>query len=132
MSNELTNDEQAVLIDQFEEAYRRSQTEYDTSVRTIAAGAVAVTASLVAALGEAGWSGVLAVGFSLASLGTNLLSYWTAQFDTSARMKSVWARDRKGVFGRRWKTVTTLLNATTGLLLLAAGVCLVVFVSSSA
>jgi len=50
MAEELTEDEQRVLVDQFEEAHRRSQTEYDSSVRTIAAAAVGVTASLVAAL----------------------------------------------------------------------------------
>lgn len=132
MANDLTDDEQKVLIDQFEQAYSRSQTEYDTSVRTIAAASVAVTASLAAALKEAGWSGTLAVALSLGSLAANLASYWTVQFDTAARIKSVWARDRAGAFGGRWRKTTTFLNATTGILLLCAGVCLVVFVSSSA
>lgn len=73
MAEELTEDEQRVFVDQFEEAHRRSQTEYDSSVRTIAA--VGVTASLVAALDEAGWSGTLAVALSLGSLVANLASY---------------------------------------------------------
>jgi len=47
MVEELTDDEQRVLVEQYEEAHRQSQHSWDTSVRTIAAAAVAVTASLV-------------------------------------------------------------------------------------
>lgn len=127
----LTDDEIESTVAQFDDVYRRSQESYDGAVRTIAAGAVAVTASLVAALKTAGWSGTLAVSFSLLSLAANLSSYWTAQWDTRRRIARAWERDREGVFhDDRWMKATTGLNAAAGLLLLVAGVCLIVFVSS--
>lgn len=131
MADELTAEEQQTLVDQFEEAHRQSQDTYDASVRTIAAASVGVTASLTAAFQQAGWSGTLAVALSLCSLVANLASYWTAQLDIQSRIGAAWERDRVGVFGGRWRKATTALNATTGVLLLAAGVCLVIFVSSA-
>lgn len=126
----LTDEERDVAVEQLEAAYSRSQQAYDSSIRAIAAGAVAVTASLVAALEVAGWSGTLAVAFSLLALAANLASYWTAQFDTRRRSYWAWKRDRARVFSSRWMKATTTLNAIAGLMLLAAGVSLIVFLWS--
>jgi len=127
---DLSPAQEQALVEQFEESHRRSQQDYDTAIRAIAGGAVAVTASLAAAKG-AGWSGSLAVSFSLGSLFANLLSYWTAQFDNKARIKAVPTHEWEAISGGPWRRRTTRLNAATGILLVLAGISLVWFVSTS-
>jgi hypothetical protein len=111
-------------------AHAKSQSDYDDSIRTIAAGAVAVTASLVAALHVAAWSGGLAIGLSVAALTATLLSHWTSQFGSDARMKLVFAANREGIRSGPWESVTTTLNAVAGLCVVTAGVALLVFVTT--
>lgn len=127
----LTDEEQQSVVDQFEAFRSRSQQAYDESVRTIAAAGVAVTASLTAAFEEAGWSGTLAVSFSVASLFANLLSFQTAQADAGKSIQRAWKRDRRGVHESRWRWWTGFFNWAAFFLLLGAGVCLIVFVSSA-
>jgi hypothetical protein len=129
-SGPLKDEEVRQVVDELEAAYSRSQQAYDASIRTIAAGAVAVTGSLVAALEVAGWSGSLAVAFSVAALGFNLLSYGTAQRDTRTRIARAIERDRVGVFESRWMKLTTFLNAGAGVLVMASGCALGVFLLS--
>jgi len=126
----LDNDEIDRAVSELSAAHAKSQADYDDSIRTIAAGAVAVTASLVAALEVAAWSGGLAMGFSIAALSAILLSHWTSQRDSDARMKRVWAADREGIQGGSWERATTTLHAAAGLCVIAAGVALLVFVTS--
>jgi hypothetical protein len=129
--DELTNGEVTAAVAELTAAYSRSQQNYDESVRTIAAGAVAVTASLVTALNVVGWSGGFAIGLSLLALGANLGSYWTAQFAIEQRIRRAWKRDRAGAERNgRWTGLTKVLNAAAGLLLVAAGISLVVYLDS--
>jgi hypothetical protein len=111
-------------------AHTKSQSDFDDSIRTIAAGAVAVSASLVAALHVAAWSGGFAIGLSVAALSAILLSHWTAQWDSDARIQRAFDRDRAGIQGGWWKWVTTTLNAVAVASVIAAGVALLVFVIS--
>jgi hypothetical protein len=126
----LTDKEQKDVVDQYEELRGRSQRAFDDAIRAIAAGAVAVTASLTAAFKGAGWSGSLAVAFSLAALIANLLSFWTPQRDADLTIDRAWDRDRAGIFDSPWRKATGYLNFTAFLCIALAGVCLLVFVSS--
>lgn len=129
--DELTEDEVKDAVAELTSAYSRSQQNYDASVRTIAAGAVAVTASLVTALKVVGWSGGFTIGLSLLALGANLGSFWTAQFAIEHRIRRAWKRDRLGAQqDGRWTSTTKRLNAAAGLLLVAAGISLVVYLDS--
>jgi len=127
----LSDEEVQDVIEQFDAVLSRSQQAYDESIRTIAAGAVAVTASLTAAFQEAGWSGTLAVTFSAASLFANLLSFRTAEADARQTIKRARERERRGLFESTWRRWTGLFNSAAFVLLLAASVCLIVFVSSA-
>jgi hypothetical protein len=112
------------------EALSRTQQNRDEFVRVIAAGAVAVTASLIAALKEAGWSGGLAIGLASASLAAVLASFWSAESGIRQRRRAAWRGDRKSVETEPWflTRVTNALNAIAGLCLVGASAALVVFV----
>jgi hypothetical protein len=127
----LSNEEVRETVEQYSDVLSRSERAFDDSIRTIAAGAVAVTASLTAAFEGSGWSGTLAVAFSIASLFANLLSYWTAGRDARWTMRQAHKRDRQALRESPWRDVTGVLNWSAFFLLLAAGISLVVFVSST-
>ena len=126
----LTDEEQQKVVEQYEELRGRSQRAFDDALRAIAAGAVVVTASLASAFHGAGVAGVVAVAFSLLALWTNLASFVTPQLDASYTKKRAWARDRHGVFNSPWRRVTGYLNFVAFAFLIAAGISLLVFVSS--
>ena len=126
----LDDDEVERAVGELAAAHTKSQSDFDDSIRTIAAGAVAVTASLVAALHVAAWSGGLAIGFSVAALTAVLISHWTSQWDSDVRIERAFARDRAGVQGGWWKWVTTTLNAVALVCVIGAGVALLVFVTA--
>lgn len=113
----LTDDEVARLWPEFNEAHSESQRTFDTSVRTLAAAGIAVSATLAGAFGALGWSGDIAVCAFVTSLLLNLSSYGSAQIDMIRRLEAVVRRDRPGTFGSRWTPVTTALNTGSGIAL---------------
>lgn len=124
----LTEAEAEAASKELSAALSRTQQHRDAFVRVIAAGAVAVAASLIAAIGKAGWSGGLAVGLAYASLAAVLLSYGSAEVDIRRRNRKAWEYDRAGVQGNWWSTITDALSAGAAVLLVAGGAALVVFV----
>ncbi len=127
----MTESEQRALWKQYAEAHASAQETFDSSVRTLAAAAVAVTVSLVAALEEVTASAAAAVVMFLVSLGVNLVSYVTAQLDLRRRMKFVGARDWSGSVKSYWTTCTVILNVLAGASLLGGGCFLAYFVATS-
>ena len=127
----LTPEDRRTLWEQFVEVYAHSQESYDSSIRGLAAGAVAVTVSLATALQALSTWGVAAVTAFLASLGLNLASYVTAQLDMRARLDSLRAGREDGTEGNRWTKATTGLNVIAGLTLIAGGVLLAIFVAKA-
>jgi len=125
-------DERRILWEQFVDIYTDSQASFDTSVRAMAAGGVAVTVSLATALKELDLVGVVAVVAFLVSLGANIVSYETARRDMLERLSYLQGNagsDKGGnEWGNRWTTWTTGLNYAAGLAVLAGGAFLVGFV----
>ena len=126
--DQLNDEEVKIAAEALSAALSRTQRDYDSFVRTIAAAAVALTASLVTAFGGAGWSGGFAVGSCLLALAATLVSFWTATADIQRRQERNWEHDRAGVHGGHWKTATTILNAGAGGLLILGGILLLVFI----
>lgn len=120
------------LREQFVDVYGEQQTTFDTSIRTLAAAGVAVTASLAAALDAMTASGKWAFVAFLVSLGANVGSYVTAQLDMSARIRGLARDDLRGVESNGWTWTTRILNIGAGAGLVAGGILLAVFVSSNA
>jgi hypothetical protein len=125
----LLESDRRALLAQYSAAYDRCQADYDTSVRTLAAGGVAVSASLVTAMhhtSNVGSAAISAFGLSLAS---NVISYLVAQHDLSARIVEV----RGGAFaeGTPWTIWTTRLNYVAGAALIAGAAFLGWFVVST-
>lgn len=110
----LTEEQRQTLLGQFVDSYAEAQKTYDTSVRTLAAAGVAVTASLATALRDMPTSGKCAVGLFIASLVVNLLSYGTWQLDIGGRLKSLRSGGVEGIEGNNWTTTTTWLNFIAG------------------
>jgi hypothetical protein len=130
--SDYTEDQRQALWEQFCDVYTDQQEAFDSSVRTLAAAGVAVTASLGTALdGLAGW-GVAAIAVFLVSLGANLVSHVTSQFDMKARLNVLREGRMDGIERNRWTTATTAFNVLAGVSLVAGGACLATFVSLSA
>ena len=126
-----TEEERRVVWAQMVDALAKTQEDYDSSIRTLAAGGVAVTVSLATALHHVGWRGTTAVVLFLLSLGVNLLSYVTAQKDMYLRLDLLAAHRDSESGSNRWTKWTSRLNLIAGLTLLAGGGVLTWFVSSA-
>jgi hypothetical protein len=125
---ELTDEDRLALRTQLVEAHTQSQTSYDTSLRAFAAGGIAVTASIGAAVHTFGGLGTAAIAAFLASLMLMLLSHASATRDMRVRVVDLELRNDHKLTWNRWTTITTWLNAAAGIALLAGGVLLAVFV----
>ncbi len=127
----LTAEEADALWDQYSDAFGVAQESYDSSIRTISAAGVAVTATMAAAFDAATRTVALAVVCFLTALVLNLLSYGSEQRDIGSRMRAVRRLDRGGAYGNGWVTTTVTLNVLAGVAILAGGICLAVFVFQS-
>jgi hypothetical protein len=127
---ELTDADRLALRGQWVEAHAQSQESYDSSLRTFAAGGVAVTASIGAAVHTFGALGTAAIAAFLASLAATLLSHATAQRDMRVRVADLEQRNDHKLAWNRWTTATTWLNVVAGIALLAGGILLAVFVGA--
>jgi len=126
----LSDKEVAELWTQFTEAYDDAQRSYDTSVRALAAGGIAVSATLAAAFDGLGAWGTWAVWLFGASLLLNTFSYWTAQRDVMKRLSDLGERKRAPEYGNWLTTFTTALNIAAGLALVIAGGCLAAYATT--
>ena len=131
-TEELTDEQRQTLREQFIEVYAKAQEAFDTSVRTLAAAAIAVTVSLAAALKEMPAEGEWAVGLFVLCLAMNLVSYFTSQFDMKRRIRRLQERRDNEIEGNLWTTITHFLNVGSGLSFISGAVVLSVFVSRSA
>ena len=128
-----SEEDRRVLWEQFVEVHGHQQEAYDSSIRTLAAAGVAVTASLGTALKEFNGYGVAALILLLCSLGLNLVSHWTSQRDMTTRLDSLRAHGgTAAVEGNRWTKATHTLNFLAGLALLSGGGLLAAFAWSTA
>ena len=128
---ELSEAQRQVVWGQFVEVYSNSQKSYDNSVRTMAAAALAVTVSIGTALNGLQSDGVTAAALFLISLGLNFVSYLTAQLDMKARLNVLRTERTEGIDGNGWTVVTTALNVSAGITLIAGGVFLASFAASA-
>jgi hypothetical protein len=127
----LSPEEQQKLLEQYSDAFSDSQRTYDASLRTFAAGGLAVTTSLGTALDQLGWTGVIAIVLFLGTLVTNLVSYWSDQRDLRCRVDGVFVADPVAASGNRWTKLTTTLNYVGGAALIAGGAFLAIFVATT-
>lgn len=116
------------LWDQWADAFGTAQTSYDDSVRNLAAGGIAVSATLAAAFKDIGWTIAVAVTFLVVALFFNMLSHGTAQLDIAQRLHATRRLEKAGSLGNCWTTVTTVLNVLAGVTVLGGGIALAVFV----
>jgi len=131
VASQTTDEQRQTLVEQFIDAFDKSQDAYDLSIRTLASAAVAVTVSLGVALEGFGGLGVAAVGCFLGSLFANLVSYWTAMVDTYRRATNARRGGELDVEWNKWTWTTHACNFTAGAAFLAGGVLLALFVNSS-
>ena len=129
---ELTEADRRTLWEHFADVHSKSQESFDSSVRTLAAAGVAVTASLGTALDGLGQTGLVAVVAFLGSLSFNVSSYMTAQWDMHARLDNLRDPPYEGIEGSRWTSWTQRLNLLAGVALILGGVLLAAFVASTA
>lgn len=129
--NALTRAERQILWEQFVEVHAKVQESYDSSVRALAGGGVGITVSLATALHSLSGTGIAAVALFLASLGSNVLSYATAQMDMRTRTEDLRTGRYERIEGNNWTKGTTALNVIAGITLLAGGVLLAAFVATT-
>jgi hypothetical protein len=129
---ELTDEQRQTLWEQFVEVHADEQKAFDNSVRTLAAAGIAVTVTLATALKAMPTIGQFAVGFFVGSLGLNLASHVTSQFDMRARVASLRKGLHEGYEGNRWTIATSGCNLAAGAAFIAASVLLAVFIGTSA
>lgn len=127
----MDTEERKTLWRQYAQAHAKAQETYDASIRTLAAAGLAVTVTLATALESLDGYGTTATTALVIALGANLVSYATAQMDLRRRLKFVKVSDARGREPTFWTTLTFLLNLVAGLGLLAGGLFLAWFVSSS-
>jgi hypothetical protein len=128
----LSEADRRIVWEQFVDVYAHSQESFDSSIRTLAAGGVAVTVSIAAAFEELGTAGLVAVFLFLISLSFNLGSHATEQLDMRARLDCLRERRADRIEGNGWTTTTTVLNVLAGAALVAGGVLLATFAASAA
>jgi hypothetical protein len=127
----LSEADRQTLREQFVEVHAEAQESYDSSVRNLAAGAVAVTVSLATALKGLDNSGLAAVSLFLLSLTASVGSFVTQQLDMKKRA-AIPHPVTEGLEGNRWTKWTTGLNVLAGVALISGGILLALFVSSTA
>jgi hypothetical protein len=127
----MSEEDRRALWRQYAQAHASTQETFDNSIRTLAAAGLAVAVSIITALEESDWTGVVAVSALLLSLGMNLVSYVTAQRDLRERQGYLKARDWKGAEETAWTTRTYRLNVAAGVSLLVGGLFLGIFVTTS-
>lgn len=127
----LSEADRQILREQFVEVHAEAQESYDSSVRNLAAGGVAVTVSLATALKGLDGMGLAAVSFFLFSLAANVVSSVTQKFDMEKRA-AIPHPVTEGLEGNRWTKWTTGLNVLAGVALITGGILLALFVSSTA
>ncbi len=131
-NRDLTPEDRRALWAQFADVHADAQKVFDASLRTLAAGAIAVTVSLATVLGDLGDTGVVAVVLFLTSLLFNLVSYSTAQRDMRVRLAGLRAWRTEEIEGTRWTTATYILNWLAGLSFIAGAALLAAFVATGA
>jgi hypothetical protein len=128
----LSPEDRAALWRQYAQVHAQVQDTFDSSVRTLAAGGVAVTVTIAtAAVDRFDWWGAAAVAAFLFSLGTYVASFVTAQKDMRARLKLVRVSDIRGFDETCWTTWTFRLNVGAGGFLVIGGFLLLFFVAAS-
>jgi hypothetical protein len=130
-TRKLTTDERAALWSQYARVHGAVQDTFDSTVRALAAGGIAVTVTLATAAVDDfnGW-GVLAVLAFLGALGCHVGSFVTAQRDMRARLALVRVSDLRAFDETSWTRRTFELNVGAGLLLILGGLLLALFVWS--
>jgi hypothetical protein len=127
----LSDEDERVLLAQFVDSLTHAEDSYDESIRVLAAGGVAVTASLATALHTLSGEGVAAVAAFLCGLGLTVASHQTARLDMVARINDLRAHRHDRLEESRWTRLTAWLNMLAGVALLAGGILLALFVSTS-
>jgi hypothetical protein len=128
----LTPDERSALWGQYARVHATVQDTYDSTVRVLAAGGVAVTVTLAtAAVDEFNGWGVLAVLGFLGALSCHVGSFVTAQKDMRARLALVRVSDVRAFDETSWTKRTFWLNVGAGVLLVVGGILLAGFVWST-
>jgi hypothetical protein len=133
-TRELTEEQRKALWEQFVTEHGKAQETFDSSLRTLAGAGLGITVSLATALKTMPSSGRWAAGLFLASLLVNLGSYVSAQLDMRTRMETLKKNvaTYEGAEHSAWTTVTWVMNVAAGLALLAGGILLVIFISTTA
>jgi hypothetical protein len=128
----LSPEERTALRQQYARVHASVQETFDSSVRALAAGGVAVTVTIATAAVERfdGWGWAALLSF-LGSLACNVGSYVTAQKDMRARLALVRKFDVRGREETVWTTRTFWLNVGAGVALVVGGLFLAAFVAAS-
>lgn len=131
-AGELTEADQRTLWEQFAEVYAHSQEAWDSSIRTLAAAGIGVTASIGTALHSFSGYAIVAIGAYIASVVFNLFSYGTAQLDMRCRLRALrHSRAYEGAERSRWTKYTTVLNLLAGGAFVLGSVFLAIFVATA-
>jgi hypothetical protein len=128
----LSTEDRDALWRQYADVHAKAQDTFDASVRTLAAGGVAVTVTIASAVVDTfdNWAR-LAVAAFLVALAANVSSYATAQKDMRTRLELVAASDPRGRDETAWTTRTYRLNVLAGVALVAGGALLAIFVAGA-
>jgi hypothetical protein len=127
-SVELTDKDRLALRGQFAETRAKAQESYDSSLRTFAAGGIAVTASIATALHTFGGLGTATIATYLVALAAMQFSHSSTGRDMWVRVADLEAHNDDKLWWNRWTTITTVLNAGAGVAFFAGCVLLAVFV----
>ncbi len=116
---------------QFVDAVDHAEDSYDDSIRYLAAGGVAVTASIATARHGLSANGVKAITVLLISLGLTVFSHQVSRRDMLHRIRELNA-ERYDPSKYGWRTrLTAGMNLLAGAALLIGGIYLALFASSS-
>jgi hypothetical protein len=125
----LSEQDAQTLLEQFVDAHTHAEDSYDEAIRILAAGGVAVTASIATARHGFSGAGVAAMVAFIVSLGVTLASHQTSRRDMESRIELVHARTYDLTRRSRLTALTQYLNDLAGVALLAGAVLLSIFVS---
>jgi hypothetical protein len=126
--DELAEEDRLALRAQFVDVRTKAQESYDSSLRTFAAGGIAVTASIATALHTFGGLGTATIAAFLAALAAMQFSHSSTVRDMWVRVVDLESHKDHRLWGNRWTTITTVLNAAAGVAFFAGCVLLAVFV----
>ncbi len=129
---DLSEEDRRTLWEQFAEVYAHSQEAWDSSIRTLGAAGIGVTASIGTALHSFSAFAIVAVAAYIASVVFNLFSYGTAQLDMRCRLRALRnSRAYEGAERSRWTKYTTVLNLLAGAAFVVGSAFLAVFVAAA-